>query len=97
MPRPAWDATIHDLSVHRSSRAEREARRQRLTSSNALAAKADLARRRAVLARGSFEGALAALAGESGEAAAALRELDEVEHELHRIADDARGVQPPPT
>ena len=49
----------------------------RLTSPNALAAKADLDRRRALLARGSFESTLAAIADESGEAVSALRELDD--------------------
>ena len=66
MPKPAWDSTNHDLSVHRISRAEVEARRQRLTSPNALAAKAELERRRALLARGSFEQTLAALASKVG-------------------------------
>ena len=88
MPRPAWDSTIHDLSVHRISRSEAEARRKSLTSPNAMAAKATLERRRAILSRGSFESTIAALSHQSGEESSALRELDEVEHELHRLADD---------
>ena len=95
MPKPAWDSTNHDLSVHRISRAEVEARRQRLTSPNALAAKAELERRRALLARGSFEQTLAALADESGEAHDALRELDVVERDLRRLGDDAQTMRPP--
>ena len=94
MPRAPWDSTIHDLSVHRVSRQELALRRQRLTSPNALAARQDLERRRALLARGSFEQTLAALAGSAGEASTALRELDEVQVELKRLADDAQGPNP---
>ena len=95
MPKPAWDSTVQDLTKHSISQEQAEKRRQRLTSPNALAAKADLERRRAMLARGSFESTLAALAGQTTDEISALRELDEVEVELHRLADDAQGMQPP--
>ena len=91
MPRKAWDSSIHDLSVHRISRAELEARRERLRSPNAPAARRELHQRRAT-ARES----LSALCDDEDdvrdEATDALRELAAVENELQRLVDDARDA-----
>ena len=93
MPRRAWDSTISDLSKHRISQAEVARRRQLLTSPNAPAAKRDLERRRALLASGSLEESLQAI--RTNETQDALRELDAVEVELGRLADDAQGGPTP--
>ena len=93
-PKKPWDSTISDLSKYRISRQELAQRRHRLTSPNALAARQDLERRRSLLARGcSLEQTLESFAGPAGETSVALRELDAVELELHRLADDASGPQ----
>ena len=57
--KPAWNSTIHDLSVHRATRRDIEQRRERIRSANAEVAKAEVLRCREVLAsRVSFDGTM---------------------------------------
>ena len=95
----AWDSTIHDLSVHRASRGEIEQRHKMMQSPNVEAGKAELEKRRRQLARGSFDYALAAIAGETAvaddETADALKQLDDVQAQLQRLADDTEDAPAP--
>ncbi|KAL1520863.1 hypothetical protein AB1Y20_022424 [Prymnesium parvum] len=101
-PRRPWDSSIHDLSIHKASRREREARRERYRSPNAETAKAELARRREQLAaRGSFDGTLLELSRSGGRhdddpTKNALRELDQVEAELRILASDSAAPRSAP-
>ena len=82
--KPAWNSTIHDLSVHRATRREIEQRRERYRSPNAEVAKAEVLRRREILAsRGSFDDTMFQLARAGGKGDrditnSALQELDQV-------------------
>ena len=81
--RPAWNSTIHDLTVYRSTAHEVKLRHARFQSPNLELAREEVARRREKLACGGFDDTLAALAGrcvkrEHDETVSALQELDQV-------------------
>ena len=75
MPRKEWDSSIQDLSVHRISRQEQQARRERMQSPNVIAARRDLERRRHALATHDSLNLLAKIEAENvqDEATVALR------------------------
>ncbi len=88
-----WDSNIHDLSVYKPTSEQLRRRHESVKPSNTRAARAarDTSSRRAAQQQ-----SLEALeAGVPDEASNALRELDQVEAQLQRLADDAQDMVPP--
>lgn len=90
--RRQWDSNIHDLSVHRATRLEREQRRLRHTSPNVEEARQELEERRRALAGGNFKHVLAALdqhnrARSAGQEPASIPEIADANRDANAPSD----------